>query len=106
MDLKENIDFSFNDVDEIKTYSNYPVSYIESLYAYDSNVTEKQMEYWNMHTISDKVIEPQKISLLTYKNNYNASNIVKYLIEENINFVKENCKQLYKYYNYIYINNN
>lgn len=104
LDLEENIDFSFDDVDEVKAFSNYPASYIESLYAYDSNVTEKQMEYWNMHTFSNKIIEPKKISLLTYEKNYNASDIVKYLIEKNLNFVKENCEHLYKYYNYVYSN--
>ena len=106
LDLEENIDFSFDDVDEVKAFSNYPTSYIESLYAYDSDVSEKQMEYWNMHTFSNKVIDPKKISLLTYRSNYNASDIVKYLIEKNISFVKENCEHLYKYYNYIYVNNN
>lgn len=102
LDLEENVDFSFDDVDEVKAFSNYPASYIKSLYAYDSNVTKKQMEYWNMHTFSNKVIEPHKISLLTYEKKYSASDIVKYLIEKNLNFVKKNCEHLYKYYNYIY----
>lgn len=105
LDLEENIDFSFDDVDEVKAFSNYPASYIECLYAYDSNVFEKKMEYWNMHTFSNKIIEPQKISLLSYKSNYNASNIIKYLIEKDIDFVKKNCDYLYKYYNYTYVNN-
>ncbi len=104
LNLEENIDFSFDDIDEVKAFSNYPPSYIESLYAYDSNVLKKQMEYWNMHTFSNKVIEPYKISLLTYEKKYNASDIIKYLIEKNLNFVKKNCEHLYKYYNYIYLN--
>lgn len=105
LDLEENVDFSFEDVDEVKAYSNYPTSYIESLYAYNSDVNDNRMEYWNMHTFSNKIIEPQKISLLKYNNSYNASLIVKYLIEKNMSFVEKNCEHLYKYYNYIYINN-
>ena len=106
LNLEENIDFSYDDVDEVKTFSHYPASYIASLYAYDSKVNENKMEYWNMHTFSNKIIEPEKISLLIYNNSYKASLIVKYLIEKNIDFVEKNCNHLYRYYNYIYKNNN
>lgn len=102
LDLEEGIDFSYSDVDEVKAFSNYPTSYIKSLYAYDSQVEKKQMEYWNMHTLTDKEIDVSKISLLKYKDKYKASDIVKYLILENIDFVRKNCEYLYKYYNYIY----
>ena len=57
-----------------------------------------------MHTFSNKVIEPYKISLLAYENKYNASSIVKYLIEKNLSFVKNNCEHLYEFYEYIYFN--
>ena len=102
LDLKENIDFSFDDIDEVKAYSHYPASYIESLYAYNSDVNDSKVEYWNMHTFSNKIIEPNKITLLKYKNSYNADLIIKYLIEKNMIFVKKNCEYLYKYYNYFY----
>lgn len=58
-----------------------------------------------MHTFSNKIIAPQKISLLTLENKYRASEIVKYLIEKNIDFVNKNCDYLYKYYRYTYLNN-
>ena len=102
LDLKETVDFSFDDLDEVKAYSNYPKSYIKSLYAYDSDVKDIKMEYWNMHTFSNKIIKPNKISLLNYNTDYSASNILKYLIEKNSSFVKEHCENLYKYYNFIY----
>lgn len=106
LDLEENVDFSFSDIDEVKAYSHYPISYIQSLYAYDSNVSDSKMEYWNMHTFSNKIISPSKISLLKYKTSYKASEIIKYLIEHNIEFVKNSCTTLYNYYNYIYDKNN
>ncbi len=37
-----------------------------------------------MHTFSNKIIEPNKISLLNYNKDYSASSILKYLIEKNI----------------------
>ena len=102
LDLDENIDFSFDDIDEVKYLSNYPKSYIASLYAHDSNVNDAITEYWNMHTFSNKVIEIEKISILKHQNNYNAAKILKYLIEKNLTYVKKNCKLLYNYYNFIY----
>ena len=105
LNLQENIDFSFDDVDEVKAFSNYPTNYIESLYAYNSNVNDSKIEYWNMHTFSNKIVEPEKIILLKYSDSYRASLIVKYLIEKNMEFVKKNCGYLYEYYNYIYVNN-
>ena len=102
LDLEENIDFSFNDIDEVKGISNIPKSYIANLYAYDSDVNDKKIEYWNMHTFSDKVVEKDKISILKYKSNYKADKILNCLIEDNMSYVKENCKLLYNYYNFIY----
>lgn len=55
-----------------------------------------------MHTYFDKVIEPSKIKLLQYQNDISAEKILRYLIESNFNYVKENCVLLYKYYVYIY----
>ena len=103
LDLEEGVDFSYDDVDEVKKFSHYPPSFIENLYAYDSNVLDEKMEYWNMHTLSNKIIETNKIHILRLKNQTKASEILKILIEKNIEFVKENCDLLYKYYNYNYL---
>ena len=45
LDLEENIDFSFDDIDEIKSISNIPKDYVANLYAYDSDVNDKKIEY-------------------------------------------------------------
>lgn len=102
LNLEENIDFSFDDIDEVKHSSNYPKSYIASLYAHDSNVNDVKTEYWNMHTFSNKVVEIEKISILKHQNDCNAAKILKYLIEQNLTYVRKNCKLLYNYYNFIY----
>ena len=102
LNLEENIDFKYNDIDEVKKYSKYPKDFIKNVYAYNSNPLDEQMEYWNMHTISNKIINPQKIQVLRLNNETSASEILKYLIENNLDYVKENCELLYKYYQYIY----
>ena len=100
LNLEENIDFSFDDIDEVKVLSKYPVQYIKDMYAFDSEPLNNKMEYWNMHTFSNKKIEANKISVLEYNDSFKASIIIKYLIESNINYVEQNCKRLYEYYTY------
>ncbi len=100
LDLEENVDFSYSDIDEVKDV--YYESFLKLLYPNTSNVRDTKMEYWNMHTYSNKVIESSKISLLNIKDNISASDILKSLIEENIEEVKEKNQFLYEYYNYIY----
>ena len=104
LDLEENVDFRYDDIDEVKKLSKFPPAFIKNLYAYDSDVLDYKQEYWNMHTISNKVIEPNKIYLLKLNDKFKASYILKYLIEKNKEFVQENCQLLSKYYNY-YENN-
>ena len=104
MNLEENIDFNYNDVDEVKKFYHCPKWFTEKLYSNDSNVLDEKMEYWNMHTISNKIIEPSKLKVLKINGNIKASEILKYLIENNLRFVKDNFSLLYEYYNYIYLN--
>lgn len=101
LDLEENVDFDYNDIDEVKE-QNFPRKFLKNIYQYNSDVNNNKMEFWNMHTYTNKLIEIEKISILKYNNNYKAQNIIKYLIDNNFEFVKENCKLLLKYYNYIY----
>ena len=95
LDLKENIDFDYNDMDEVK--NTYYESFLKLLYPSDSNLKDNKMEYWNMHTYSNKTIDPKKIALLKNKDNYDANSI----IDKNIEYIKNNYEFLYEYYIYI-----
>lgn len=100
LDIEENVDFSYNDIDEVK--DTYYESFLKLLYPSTSDIKDKKMEYWNMHTYSNKVIDSSKISLLRDKNDYSASKILKKIIDNNIEYVKQNLDFLYEYYNYFY----
>ncbi len=100
LNLEENVDFDYNDIDEVK--ERYYDSFLKMLYTKNSNFLDKRMEYWNMHTISNKYIEKEKIQILCNTSDYKASVILKYLIENNMEYVKINCDFLNEYYNYIY----
>ena len=99
--LEENVDYDFEDVDEVKKQA-FPRRFLKGVYKYNSDLNSTKMEYWNMHTYSNKVIEPQKIKLLKFQQDISAEKILKYLIDKNFDYVKENLELLYKYYNYIY----
>lgn len=103
LDLEENKDFDYHDIDEVKS-QNFPQKFLKGIYKYGSDLNNIEMEPWNMHTYTNKVIEKQKIHLLKYQEEYTADKILKYLIDKNMEFVKSNCELLYRYYQYIYIN--
>lgn len=44
-----------------------------------SNVNDNRMEYWNMHTFSNKTISPEKIHLVKVGNCYKAIKILEYM---------------------------
>ena len=100
LNLEEDVDFSYDDIDEVK--DTYYESFLKLLYPSASDIKNKKMEYWNMHTYSNKVIDSSKISLLKAKDETSASNILKKLIDDNILYVKQNLDFLYEYYNYFY----
>lgn len=79
LDLEEDIDFNYNDIDEVKKqkFSRKQLKYI---YTYCDNIEDCTMENWNMHTISNKIIEKEKITLLKYNTSYMASELIKYMI--------------------------
>ncbi len=99
LDLEENIDFSYNDIDEVK--NTYYSSFLKLLYPSDSNLKDSKIEYWNMHTYSNKIIKAEKISLLKENDNYNANNILINIIERNIKYIHDNYEFLYEYYIYV-----
>lgn len=101
LDLQEEIDFSFNDIDEIKC-GTWDKKLLDIIYSYGVEDNKKQ-EYWNMHTFSNKCVEKEKIKLLQFKNSINANKIVQYLFYKS-NLKKEKVPYLYEYMKYIEFN--
>lgn len=101
LDLIENKDFSFDDIDEAKQLFKNSANFVDNIYAHNSVFTDPKIEYWNMHTFSNKIIEKQKISLLKLNDSYNANDIIKYLASKNEKYVEKNCLLLKEYLNYV-----
>ncbi len=105
LDLVENVDFSYSDIDEVKTQS-FSRKQLGYVYTYGSDVSDSKMELWNMHTLKDKIIEPEKIKLIEINNNNCAKDIVLYMVDNTDLSIEDKCPFLVKYLNYLNYNQN
>ena len=100
LDLVENVDFSYSDIDEVKnqSFSRKQLGYV---YTYGSDVSDSKMELWNMHTLKDKIIEKEKIEIIEINNSKCAKDILMYMIDNTEMSIQDKCPFLLKYLNYI-----
>ena len=103
LDLVENIDFSYDDIDEVKNqpFSRKQLSYV---YTYGNDVNDSKMELWNMHTFKNKLIEKEKIKLVEFNNSRCAKDIILYMVDNTELSIENKCPFLFKYLNYINYN--
>lgn len=89
LDLEEDVDFKYNDIDEVKSQK-FPRKQLKYIYTYCPNIENNTIEKWNMHTLSNKIIEKKKITLLSANNSFKASDLIEYMFyQSNIKFSKE-----------------
>ena len=98
LDLKENIDFQYDDIDEIKS-RNYQKKHLE-LMGYSkkySSLDDKHMDKWNMHCTSNHTIDSDKIKLCCLDNSYKLKDIFNYAIKQTTLNLEDICPILYDY---------
>lgn len=100
LDLKEGVDFSFSDMDEVKG-NTFDRALLKYLYSYKSNVDDFNMEYWNMHTTANKMIEKEKIKMIKVGDSTNASDILEYMRKNSDIKIKKDLPYLYGYFQWI-----
>ncbi len=101
LDLEEDIDFSYNDKDEIKS-KGYIKRHLE-VCGYSekySDLNSNIMDRWNMHTFSNVIISPSKISLIKLDNSYNCLDILLWMIKNNKLDIKVLSPYLYEFLDY------
>ena len=81
LDLKEHEDFAYDDIDEIKKYFKKD-EMLKKMYGPYSNIDSPIMESWNMHTFTNRIISPDKLSIIELNENPNALCIIKNLAEK------------------------
>ena len=103
LDLIDGIDFSYKDIDEVKAQK-FDRKLLKNVYAKQHKMSSKKMDYWNMHTFSNKIISPSKITLLKHNNSYCCMDILLWMIQNTNIDLKVLAPYLYeflKYYNLI-----
>lgn len=99
LELEENMDFKYNDFDEIKLRG-YKKRHLE-LMGYSkrySSLNSADMDRWNMHTISDHGVESKKIKLCFLgNNNKSLRDIFDYSIKNTKLDLEVTCPILYDY---------
>lgn len=98
LDLKENIDFKSNDIDEIKS-RNYQQKHLE-LMGYSkkySSLENNYMDKWNMHCIPNHIVEIDKIKICFLNNSYSLKDIFNYAIKQTTLNLEDTCPVLYDY---------
>ncbi len=100
--LQENIDFKYDDQDEIKSRG-YIKSHLE-VCGYSekySDLNSNIMDKWNMHTFTNHIIDSKKIMICCLDNgSSNLRVIFNYCLENTKIDIKNICPELYAYLNY------
>ena len=99
LDLEDGIDFSYKDIDEVKS-QNFDRKLLKCVYAKQNKMSSKKMDYWNMHTFSNKSISPSKITLLKINNSFSCMDILLWMIKNNPTDLKILSPYLYEFLNY------
>ena len=98
LDLEENVDFRYDDIDEIKS-RNYKKRHLE-LMGYSkkySSLENNNMDKWNLHCLSDHSINNSKIKLCYIKDSYKLKDIFNYAVNNTTIDLKNICPILYEY---------
>lgn len=99
LDLKENIDFSYKDIDEVKV-QRFDRKLLKTVYAKQNKMDSTKMDYWNMHTFSNITIPPNKISILKLNDSYSCTDILLWMIKNTKIDIKIIAPFLYEFLNY------
>lgn len=97
--LKEEVDFSYKDIDEVKA-QNFNKKTLKRVYAKQSKMASKKMDYWNMHTFSNITISPDKITLLKLNDSDNCLDILLWMIKNTNMNIKILSPTLYEFLQY------
>lgn len=100
LDLEENIDFNFSDIDQIKARGYRKRHLIELGYSEKySDMNSNKMDNWNLHTLTNKGINPSKLKLCSINKSTNIRNILNYILKNTKLDLKDICPNLYDYLN-------
>ncbi len=98
LNIKESIDFSFDDIDQIKA-KRYDKDYlIKAGYSLKySDLESITMDKWNLHTFTEHGVGIDKIKICYADNSYKMLDILNYALSHTNLDIKNVCPVLWKY---------
>lgn len=98
LDIKDNIDFSYDDIDQIKEKGYHKETLIKGGYSeLYSDLESIKMDKWNLHTFSNHGIDSSKLKICCVSESYKMFDILKYSLDNTMLDVKNICPVLWKY---------
>lgn len=98
LDIKEEIDFSFDDIDQIKV-KEYDKEYlIKGGYSLKySDLESTKMDKWNLHTFSNHGVDFSKLKICYVGESYVMGDILEYALKNTNLDILEICPTLWRY---------
>lgn len=98
IDIKEEKDFSFNDIDQIKARGYDKEYLIKAGYSLKySDLSSTKMDKWNLHTFTEHGVSLDKIKICCVDSSYKMLDILNYALDHTNLDIKEICPVLWKY---------
>lgn len=99
LDIEENKDFSFSDIDQIKSRGYRKRHLIELGYSSKySDLNSNKMDKWNLHTFSNHGVASSKLKMCFINNSCDMINILLYALKNTkIDNIEQVCPILYDY---------
>lgn len=98
IDIKEEKDFSFNDIDQIKARGYDKEYLIKAGYSLKySDLESIKMDKWNLHTFTKHGVSPDKIKICCIEKSYKMLDILNYAINTTNLNIEDICPVLYGY---------
>lgn len=98
LDIKENIDFSFNDIDQIKAKKYHKDILIKGGYSLKySNLESIKMDKWNLHTFSNHGIDSHKLKICYINDSNKMIDILIFALKNTKMNIENICPVLWKY---------
>lgn len=98
LDIKEEIDFSFDDIDQIKAKGYHKEILIKGGYReLYSDLESIKMDKWNLHTFSNKGVDSSKLKICYVDKSYKMLDILNYALNNTTLDIEQICPVLWKY---------
>ncbi len=98
LEIKEKMDFDFNDIDQIKAKGYKKEYLIQGGYSLEySDLKSIKMDKWNLHTFSNHGVDASKLKICSINNSIKMMDILNFALKNSNLNIKKVCPILWQY---------